>query len=52
MNQLLGKRYLLQKRIGQGGMADVYLAKDTVLVRDVAVKILRGDLSSDPVATL
>lgn len=52
MNQLLGKRYLLQKRIGQGGMADVYLAKDTVLVRDVAVKILRGDLSSDPVALL
>lgn len=52
MNQLLGNRYLLKKRIGQGGMADVYLAKDTVLERDVAVKILRGDLSSDPVALL
>ena len=52
MNQLLGNRYLLKKRIGQGGMADVYLAKDTVLDRDVAVKILRGDLSSDPVALL
>lgn len=52
MNQLLGNRYLLKKRIGQGGMADVYLATDTVLKRDVAVKILRGDLSSDPVALL
>lgn len=52
MSQLLGNRYLLKKRIGQGGMADVYLAKDTVLDRDVAIKILRGDLSSDPVALL
>ena len=52
MNQLLGNRYKLMKRIGQGGMADVYLAKDTVLEREVAIKILRGDLSSDPVALL
>ena len=52
MNQLLGNRYLLVKLIGQGGMADVYLAHDTVLDREVAIKILRGDLSSDPVALL
>ncbi len=52
MNNLLSERYLLIKQIGSGGMADVFLANDTVLKREVAIKILRGDLSSDPVALL
>lgn len=52
MNNLLGERYLLIKQIGSGGMADVFLANDTILKREVAIKILRGDLSSDPVALL
>ena len=35
------------KTIGEGGMANVYLAYDVILERDVAVKVLRGDLSTD-----
>ena len=34
--------------IGTGGMADVYLGRDTRLARDVAVKVLRSDLARDP----
>lgn len=52
MNRTIGNRYALLKKIGSGGMADVYLALDTVLDREVAVKILRGSLSHDPVALL
>lgn len=52
MNTLISKRYLLVKQIGSGGMADVFLAMDTVLNREVALKRLRGDLSHDPVALL
>ena len=40
-------RYEIIKTIGDGGMATVYLAYDTVLDRNVAVKVLRGDLASD-----
>ncbi|MEG0727418.1 MAG: protein kinase, partial [Erysipelothrix sp.] len=52
MNEMISNRYLLVKKIGSGGMADVYLAMDTVLNREVALKKLRGDLSHDPVALL
>ncbi len=40
---------MIVKRIGEGGMADVYLAMDTLLNREVAIKVLRGELSNDPV---
>ena len=45
--QKINERYEIIKNIGEGGMANVYLAKDTILDRNVAVKVLRGDLSSD-----
>jgi len=48
MNSLLGARYLLGEMIGTGGMADVYLAQDQRLSREVAIKILRSDLAKDP----
>lgn len=52
MSEILAKRYVLTNHIGQGGMADVYVALDLILNRKVAVKILRGELSVDPVALL
>lgn len=45
--QKISDRYQIIKSIGEGGMANVYLAYDTILDRNVAVKVLRGDLSSD-----
>ena len=45
--QRINDRYEIQKLIGEGGMANVYLARDTILDRKVAVKVLRGDLSGD-----
>jgi len=45
--QLINERYKILKSVGEGGMANVYLAHDTILDRDVAVKVLRGDLSND-----
>lgn len=43
----INERYLVIKTIGEGGMANVYLAQDTILNRYVAVKVLRGDLADD-----
>ena len=45
--QKINDRYEIIKSIGEGGMANVYLAKDTILERNVAIKVLRGDLESD-----
>ena len=45
--QKINDRYQIIKLIGEGGMANVYLAYDTILDRNVAVKVLRGDLASD-----
>ncbi|HWL41926.1 MAG TPA: protein kinase [Ilumatobacter sp.] len=46
---LIARRYLLDRRIGRGGMAEVWSATDTELDRKVAVKWLRSNLAGDPV---
>ena len=43
----INDRYEIIRIIGEGGMANVYLAEDTILNRKVAVKVLRGDLAND-----
>jgi len=48
MNQLLNKRYQLEKPLGRGGMAVVYKARDLMLERTIAVKILRENFSRSP----
>ena len=48
MKRTLGNRYEIDRMIGTGGMADVYLAYDNRLNREVAVKVLRSDLARDP----
>lgn len=45
--QKINGRYEIVKSIGEGGMANVYLAEDEILKRKVAIKVLRGDLSAD-----
>ena len=46
---LLNNRYQLQELLGSGGMSVVYHARDRMLERDVAIKILRESFSSDPI---
>jgi serine/threonine protein kinase len=46
MSETIGGRYRLEKRLGAGAMAEVWLARDTQLDRLVALKRLRGD--ADP----
>ena len=45
--QKINDRYEVIRSIGEGGMANVYLGYDCILDRNVAIKVLRGDLSND-----
>jgi serine/threonine protein kinase len=45
---VLGNRYQLQQTLGKGGMSVVYRARDLMLERPVAVKVLRADYSRNP----
>jgi len=45
---ILNDRYRLEERLGSGGMAVVYRARDLMLERYVAIKILRENFSDDP----
>ncbi|MGN1183934.1 MAG: protein kinase, partial [Oliverpabstia sp.] len=44
---IVGERYEIISRIGSGGMADVYKAKDGKLNRLVAVKVMKAEFSED-----
>jgi serine/threonine-protein kinase len=46
LQSALGERYTLEREIGQGGMATVYLARDLKHERQVAIKVLRQELSA------
>lgn len=46
--RLLNGRYEVRELIGRGGMADVYLGADARLGRQVAIKVLKSNLSNDP----
>ena len=50
MSDYIGNRYRIVKLLGKGGMADVYLAFDTILKREVAVKVLKSDMADDDMA--
>ena len=50
MSEIIGNRYQVTKLIGKGGMAEVYLAWDTILNREVAIKVLKSDMSDDDIA--
>ncbi len=45
---VINDRYRIERRIGRGGMADVFLARDQLLARDVAVKVLFPEFAVDP----
>ena len=45
---MLNDRYEIQQRIGRGGMADVFLARDLLLDRPVAIKVLFPEFAVDP----
>ena len=45
---VLNDRYEIQQRIGRGGMADVFLARDLLLDRPVAIKVLFPEFAVDP----
>ena len=44
---LLNNRYQIEARIGSGGMAEVYRARDLMLERSVAIKLLKEDFSTE-----
>jgi serine/threonine protein kinase len=48
IGQLIGERYEVEELVGTGGMSSVYRARDDVLERRVALKILHEHFSSDP----
>ncbi|MGN6756771.1 MAG: protein kinase domain-containing protein [Thermomicrobiales bacterium] len=48
MQRLLNQRYRVGPKIGDGGMAVVYQGFDTLLGRDVAIKVLRDAYAADP----
>ncbi len=48
LGKVFNQRYRLKEKIGSGGMADVFLADDLLLGREVAIKVLHAQFASDP----
>ncbi len=48
LGKVFNQRYRIKEKIGSGGMADVFLADDLLLGREVAVKVLHSQYASDP----
>src|SRR5215216_7975790 len=46
LDAIITNRYRIERQIGQGGMATVYLAEDVKLGREVALKVLRPELGA------
>lgn len=44
-------RYRFEHLLGSGGMGEVYLATDTLINRQVAIKVIRSEVASYPNAT-
>ncbi|MDA3010616.1 MAG: serine/threonine protein kinase, partial [Actinomycetota bacterium] len=45
---VINDRYEVRRRVGRGGMADVFMAHDLLLNRDIAVKVLFPEFAVDP----
>lgn len=50
IGKIFNERYRILNPIGSGGMANVFLAEDLILHRQVAIKVLRTDFQNDPIA--
>ncbi|MBC7229958.1 MAG: Stk1 family PASTA domain-containing Ser/Thr kinase [Actinobacteria bacterium] len=48
LGKVFNQRYRIKEKIGSGGMADVFLADDLLLGREVAVKVLHPQYAADP----
>ncbi len=48
VGQLIGERYQVERRLGEGGMGEVYLARHVLMGRASALKVMSRSLSRDP----
>ena len=49
INDVIDERYRIERKIGEGGMSIVYEAYDIVSKKKVAIKIIKGDMMTNPI---